>query len=290
MQQSHMILSRYITLCLTSQDPTLQQPNLCPTNLFVPAEETMATKPELRPARADSVIGITSLSDSFRMAHDLQAAIASFASGDGLHRLSMLTDKIPELEKDVEERDNRISQLAAQLATEQENHSTYNRKQLDTYNGQYDAWKVKEASLQGTTEKLQKELEARDKKISTLEMEREELKAKGREVAEKFRASSNNMKEKEQEIKRLKQLVTEAQGNVISYSKQLSDLQTRTTMLEKSSKAYKMENETNKAECNAYKDRLSQVLSFSVTLEELNLEDTYVARNMRSYRLLTLRS
>jgi len=251
----------------------------------------MATEPELDPtraARADSVIGITSLSDSVRMAQDLQAAIASFATGDGFLILSRLTDRIPVLEQDIEKKGNQISQLTLQLATEKENHSTYDQKQLSTYNDRYDAWKSKEASFHATMEELQKGLEAREIKNRALDKEGEELKAKSRGLAEKFKVNTAELKEKEQEVKRLKQQLTEARTSASGYAKQLSESQSRITMLETSSETDRKESEKLKADCNLYKDRLNQVISFSVTLKKLNLEDTYVARDMMPYRSLTL--
>jgi SMC interacting uncharacterized protein involved in chromosome segregation len=73
--------------------------------------------------------------------------------------------------------------------------------------------------LHGTIEKLQKNLEAKDMENKTLGKERDELKVKGRGIVEKFKANTADLKEKEQEVKRLKQHLTEAQGSASGYLK-----------------------------------------------------------------------
>ncbi|KAH8704351.1 hypothetical protein GQ44DRAFT_778190 [Phaeosphaeriaceae sp. PMI808] len=232
----------------------------------------MASKTKQAPARASPAInGMASLSDSLRMAENLKASITFFSSDNGFHALSQLTDQIPQLEKDIKGRDDRIKELTAQLDTERKHHVAEQRSGLENYNRKYDEYNDEKAALKRRIDGLQTSIQEKDTATTALQNELENYKTIGRELETKFKAKIAKLKEKEQEIENLRAELQKVRTSADDSSKKLSESRSRVVKLEGSLKESKNRHDSLKTEFDETNGRLNELLSFSAPLDDLDL-------------------
>lgn len=232
----------------------------------------MAENAKKAPATADPAVnGISSLSDSLSMAQNLRAAISSFASQEGFHILSQLTDLIPQLNKNIGERDDRIEGLVKQVEIERNSHSTEQQKQLEVYSGKYDTWKEEKAIFQKTIEELQNEIHKEHSAVTARQNELEDYKAKGRELESKYKEKVAKLKGKDQEIKDLRDKLRESEADAADSSKNWSESRDREAKLQASLKMSRDQHNKLKQEFGVTNERLNELLSFTTPLHDVDL-------------------
>ncbi|KAF2815691.1 uncharacterized protein BDZ99DRAFT_514338 [Mytilinidion resinicola] len=235
----------------------------------------MSTAPKQTSAQAGSAInGITSISDSLRMAQDLKAAIESFASNVGFQTLSHLVDQIPQLREDIRAKDNQLKELHALLESQRDDHSTEQQKVLSIYEKRYDKYKEELGTLQGTIARLQTDIHDKEEKRAEIQTTLEVVKANGRKLESKHEAKISKLKEREHEITDLKTQVQESQAKATEFSKKLSESRDRVAKLEESLDKTRREHEGLKKEFEGTDGQLKELLNFSAPLDDRNLQTT----------------
>jgi chromosome segregation ATPase len=233
----------------------------------------MSTAPKQTSAQVGPAInGITSMSDSLSMAQNLKAAVESIASNEGFRTFSHLIDQIPQLEKDIETKENQLKELYSQLRSERDNHSTQEQNALSAYDKKYDMFKKENATLQDKIAQLQTDVKGKEGKNTELQTALERVETIGRKLKAEYDTKTSRLKEREQEITDLKNQAQGFQATAIESSKKLSEARNRVAKLEESLDKSIRQHEVLKKDFNETEGRLEELLNFSVPLRDRDLQ------------------
>ncbi|KAF2195054.1 hypothetical protein K469DRAFT_2802 [Zopfia rhizophila CBS 207.26] len=234
----------------------------------------MSTQTKQPPPRVDSPIdGISSLSDSLSLSQNFMTALKSFTSDTRVQAVSQAIDRIPELEKNIQEREKRVKQLNAELDNKNRNHSIELQNSLKVYRVAYDEFKEETRTLQRKIDEMQEVLRKRERTISELKSKEEELKSNGRKVEDMYKTKVAKLKEKEQELKGTKERAEKGEKKADDLSIKWTESRNRVVVLEQSLEASRNQNATLTETLNSTTGRLNQLESFAVPLYDVDLEN-----------------
>jgi chromosome segregation ATPase len=206
------------------------------------------------------------------MAQNLKAAVESIASNEGFRTFSHLIDQIPQLEKDIETKENQLKELYSQLRSERDNHATQEQNALSAYDKKYDMFKKENATLQDKIAQLQTDVKGKEGKNTELQTALERVETIGRKLKAEYDTKTSRLKEREQEITDLKNQVQGFQAKAIESSKKLSEARNRVAKLEESLDKSIHQHEVLKKDFNKTEGRLEELLNFSVPLRDRDLQ------------------
>lgn len=235
----------------------------------------MSTNAKQAPTGASPVTnGSTTMNDTFEQARILQKTIQSFASNDGFRFLSHLTDQIPELKKNIQERDKRIEELLAQLENEKKSHIADDQKQLKTYTNAYETWKDEKLALNKNIQKLEATIQAKEAALETLTAQLGGVKTRCSDLAKDLDVTTEELKQRKEEVKSLAGELRNARADIASHSDNFKKSQSQVASLQNSLKVKTDDLGKLKEEATRTKDRLSQMLKFSAPMKALDIDKT----------------
>jgi chromosome segregation ATPase len=241
----------------------------------------MATIARKAPVGANPATnGINSLDDSIILATNLKNAISSFASNDGFNLLSLLIDRIPQLEKDINEKDNEIKKkdeqikvLEVKATSDKEGYTANQQKSLEVYSLAYDKWTQKRATLQSQMESKEAILKEKNEAVMKLQTDLENFKTKRHELEAESKEMITRLTKRDQDIAILKNQLQQARESLSGYSEKLTKSQSQVAELEDLKRKNKNESEKLRSDYSVLRDRMKEVTKLSVPLKDVNVDD-----------------
>jgi chromosome segregation ATPase len=232
----------------------------------------MTTESKSRHIRADSGLGdIETVSNNLSNARSFCAAVASLTSENGFQALTELLELLPQRDNEIKKRDNTIRDLNAQLAAQEKSHDDYNGKQLFTFEHRYHGWNEENISLQSSIEELEAAAVVRDTEITALQEQLNVIEGKVKDFDEEHTQMTKRLKDRELQLVELGAQLRNSEANADDYKDKQRRSSDQIAAVQRSYNEEVKQHHLLKEEATKRRERLMQLMSFSVKIEDLNL-------------------
>lgn len=210
------------------------------------------------------------------LAESFQAAWHIFISNDAVQNISLMFQKIPQLEKYAHEKNNDVLNLQQELKSLKASHEADKFNNLSLYEKKYDKFKEDKAQLQDEMDKLKEVLREKDRRIVDLEKNADEFKTQGKRLKATYDEVLAKSKEKDQAVFALEKQISD-------WSKKYDNLNQRLLHIQDGNKKLQsLLGKNNEAFDNLTQDfrivstRLNALEGYSVTLQEIDMAKMFV--------------
>lgn len=234
----------------------------------------MATPTINKHKRVDSAVdGIDTVSSTLTTAQNLCTAIALLASDKGIRALADLADTVTHQNRALEDRDNQVKSLTANLSTQHESHSTSTQEQLSQFEKRYDSWKAEQTQLQNQIKTLTVAYEEKASEANTLQAKVEEFTRKIEDFETEHSQTTKRLKEKDQIIGQLEARLKTEQAKSNEYLGTLNKAQGQQVTLQKHFEVEKSQHQALRKEATKTEERLSILMQLSARMKDLKLPE-----------------
>ncbi|KAH8690428.1 hypothetical protein GQ44DRAFT_734260 [Phaeosphaeriaceae sp. PMI808] len=219
------------------------------------------------PRNTTTVNGIISPEETAKVAQDLVCGVRLLSSDQGYRALAELVDRIPDLERDVREKDRRLKKASEDSENRENAHAAELKKNLWLYGDETDRFRKEKASLERKIKELQTTLSEKETKIFGLEKRDEDLKIAGRKLEDAYKGRTSKLKEKESELASLAKQAKESQKEIENLSTTLKGAQSQASILKQSLDQCEQHNTRLTKELQTTHKELEELRGFSVPLQ-----------------------
>lgn len=218
-----------------------------------------------------TIDGIISPEDTTKIARNFVKASKAFSSDQGFRDVAELIDRIPKLEKDIQEKEKKLKRVSDDLENEKTTHVAELKRSLRLYGEESHRFENDRIAFKQRIKDLQEELVKKETSISEHEKMKEELKSAGRKLEEAYKIKSTKLKEKESEIVKINKQMEVNQDEIEKLSAELKEMRRQVSIQEQSLEQAKERNARLDGELDATRGALQNLQKYSKPLVNTNL-------------------